>query len=160
SYVLDLYYERIPACESVRDYTLFITFFPKLLSGPITRAGELLPQFKERVRASAADIEIGLTYFLMGAVKKMVIADQIANHVNLIFAAPTQYDGLTLLMGALGYTTQIYCDFSGYSDMAIGCARILGYRLPENFQMPFSSVTITEYWRRWHITMSQWFRDY
>jgi alginate O-acetyltransferase complex protein AlgI len=160
SYVLDVYYERMPACRSARDYTLFITFFPKLLSGPIVRARELLPQFKERVRANAEDFEIGLTYFLTGAVKKLVIADQIAGHVNLIFAAPTQYDGLTLFMGVLGYTTQIYCDFSGYSDMAIGCARILGYRFPENFQMPFSSVTITEYWRRWHITMSQWFRDY
>jgi alginate O-acetyltransferase complex protein AlgI len=160
SYVLDVYYERIPVCESARDYALFITFFPKLLSGPIVRARELLPQFKERVRAKAEDFEIGLTYFLTGAVKKLVIADQIAGHVNLIFAAPTEYDGLTLLFGMLGYTTQIYCDFSGYSDMAIGCARILGFRFPENFQMPFSSVTITEYWRRWHITMSQWFRDY
>ena len=160
SYMLDLYYERIPVCRSVRDYTLFITFFPKLLSGPIVRARELLPQFEERVHVNAEDFEIGLSYFLSGSVKKLVIADQIAGHVNLIFASPTQYDGLTLLMGVLGYTTQIYCDFSGYSDMAIGCARILGYRFPENFQMPFSSVTITEFWRRWHITMSQWFRDY
>lgn len=160
TYMLDLYYERIPVCESARDYMLFITFFPKLLSGPIVRASELLPQFNEGVRANAKDIEIGLSYFLIGAVKKLVIADQIAGHVNLIFTAPVQYDGLTLLMGALGYATQIYCDFSGYSDMAIGCARILGFRFPENFQMPFSAVTITEYWRRWHITMSSWFRDY
>ncbi len=141
SYVIDAYYERIPICDSGRDYTLFITFFPKLLSGPIVRAGELLPQFKERVRASAEDIEIGLTYFLIGAVKKLVIADQVAGHVNLIFSAPTQFDGLTLLQGLLGYTVQIYCDFSGYSDMAIGCARILGFRLPENFQMPYSCRT-------------------
>ena len=159
-YVLDVYYERIPVCESARDYTLFITFFPKLLSGPITRAGEFLPQLKERVRASAEDVEIGLSYFMMGAVKKLVIAEQVAPHVNLIFSAPTQYDGLTLLMGGLGYTVQIYCDFAGYSDMAIGCARMLGYRLPENFQMPYSSRNITEFWRRWHITLSKWFRDY
>ena len=160
SYVIDLYYERLPVCKSARDYALFVTFFPKLLSGPIVRGIEFLPQLRERVRASAGDIEVGLTYFLIGAVKKLVIADQIAPHVNLIFSAPKQYDGLTLLMGALGYTVQIYCDFAGYSDMAIGSARILGFRLPENFQMPYSSRSITEFWRRWHITLSKWFRDY
>ena len=160
SYVLDVYYERMPACNSLRDYTLFITFFPKLLSGPIVRARELLPQFEHRVRASAEDVEIGLAYFLIGAVKKLVIADQVAPHVNLIFSAPAQYDGLTLLTGALGYAVQIYCDFSGYTDMAIGCGRIMGYRFPDNFKMPYSSENITEFWRRWHITLSQWFRDY
>ena len=159
-YVLDVYYERIPACDSARDYTLFVTFFPKLLSGPITRGGELLPQFKQRVRATAEDFETGLAYILIGAVKKMVVADQIAPHVNTIFASPSQFDGLTLLMGVLGYTVQIYCDFAGYSDMAIGFARLLGFRPPENFQMPLSAVWITEFWRRWHITLSKWFRDY
>lgn len=160
SYVLDVYYERMPVCESARDYALFITFFPKLLSGPIVRARELLPQFKERVRATAEEVETGLAYCLTGAVKKLVIADQIAPHVNLIFSAPAQYDGLTLLLGALGYTVQLYCDFSGYTDMAIGCGRIMGFRFPDNFKMPYSSGNITEFWRRWHITLSQWFRDY
>lgn len=160
SYVLDVYYERMPACESVRDYTLFLTFFPKLLAGPIVRARELLPQFKNRVRATTEDFEVGLAYFVIGAVKKLVIADQIAPHVNLFFSAPTQYDALTLLTGVLGYLVQLYCDFSGYSDMAIGCARIMGFRFPENFKMPFSSMSITEFWRRWHITLSFWFRDY
>jgi len=160
SYVLDVYYERIPACTSARDYTLFITFFPKLLSGPIVRARELLPQFKGRTPATTEDVEVGLAYFMVGAVKKLVVADQIAPHVNLIFSAPIQYDALTLLLGVLGYTIQIYCDFSGYTDMAIGCARILGFKFPENFKMPYSSGNITEFWRRWHITLSQWFRDY
>jgi len=160
AYVLDVYYERIPPCQSPRDYTLFNALFPKLLSGPITRGGELLPQLEQRVRAGADDIEMGLVYILTGAVKKMVIADQVAPHVNLIFSNPAQFDGLTLLMGLLGYTAQIYCDFSGYSDIAIGCARLLGFRLPENFQMPFSSRNITEFWRRWHISLSRWFRDY
>jgi alginate O-acetyltransferase complex protein AlgI len=160
SYVLDVYYERIPACNSARDYSLFLTFFPKLLSGPIVRARELLPQFKQPVGATTEDIEVGLAYFIMGAVKKLVIADQIAPHVNLIFSSPTQYDALTLLQGALGYTVQIYCDFSGYTDMAIGCGRLLGFRFPDNFQMPYSSSNITEFWRRWHITLSQWLRDY
>jgi alginate O-acetyltransferase complex protein AlgI len=160
SYVLDVYYERMPVCRSARDYTLFITFFPKLLSGPIVRARELLPQFQDRVRATTEDIEVGLAYFMIGAVKKLVIADQIAPHVNLIFSAPGQYDGLTLLTGVMGYAVQLYCDFSGYSDMAIGCARVLGFRFPDNFKMPYSSRSITEFWRRWHITLSFWFRDY
>jgi alginate O-acetyltransferase complex protein AlgI len=160
SYVLDVYYERLAVCKSARDYALFITFFPKLLSGPIVRGIEFLPQLRERLRASAEDIEVGLAYFLVGAVKKLVIADQMAGHVSLIFSAPEQYDRLTLLQGLVGYAIQVYCDFSGYSDMAIGCARILGFRFPENFQMPFSAVTITEFWRRWHMTLSRWFRDY
>lgn len=160
TYVLDVYYERMPACESLRDYALFLTFFPKVLSGPIVRARELLPQFKERAALTAEDFEVGFAYFIMGAVKKLVIADQVAPHVNMIFSGPGQYDGLTLLTGAVGYTIQIYCDFSGYTDMAIGCARLLGFRFPENFQMPYSSLNITEFWRRWHITLSQWFRDY
>jgi alginate O-acetyltransferase complex protein AlgI len=160
SYVIDVYYERIHPTRSLRDYSLFVSFFPKLLAGPIMRAGDFLSQVQQRVRAHWMEIETGLSYFLLGAVKKLVISDQIAGSVNLIFSSPAQYDGLTLLLGAIGYAIQIYCDFSGYSDMAIGSALILGFKLPENFQMPYSSVTITEFWRRWHITLSAWFRDY
>jgi alginate O-acetyltransferase complex protein AlgI len=160
SYVMDVYYERIHPTRSLRDYSLFVSFFPKLLAGPIMRAGDFLAQVQQRVRAHWTEIESGVCYFLLGAVKKLVISDQIAGSVNLIFSSPAQYDGLTLLQGAIGYAIQIYCDFSGYSDMAIGSALILGFKLPENFQMPYSSVTITEFWRRWHITLSAWFRDY
>ncbi len=160
SYVLDVYYERVHPTRSIRDYSLFVSFFPKLLAGPIMRAGDFLSQVQQRVRADAAAIESGLCYFLLGAVKKLVISDQVAGPVNLIFSSPGQYDGLTLLLGAMGYAVQIYCDFSGYTDMAIGSALLLGFKLPENFQMPYSSVTITEFWRRWHITLSAWFRDY
>ncbi len=160
SYVIDVYYERLPACQSARDYTLFISFFPKLLSGPIVRAADFLPQVEPRRRASWEDIEAGLAQFLLGAVKKSVLADQMAGNVNQIFAAPAQYDSLTLIQGILGFTAQLYCDFSGYSDMAIGAARMLGFQFQENFQMPFSAVSITEFWRRWHITLSLWFRDY
>ena len=160
SYVVDVYNRRLAPCASLRDYGLFLGFFPKLLSGPIVRAATFLPQLKQRVRPAALDIETGVAYILIGAVKKLVIADQIAAHVTLIFDAPGQFDGFTLLQGALGYAVQIYCDFSGYSDMAVGLARLLGFTFPENFQMPFSAPTITEYWRRWHITMSNWFRDY
>lgn len=160
SYIVDVYYKRLTPCSAFKNYALFLSFFPKLLSGPITRAVNFLPQLKQRVQITAVDIETGLAYILIGAVKKLVIADQVAGHVNMIFSAPTQFDGLTLLQGLLGYTIQLYCDFSGYSDMAIGLARLLGFKLPENFQMPFAAVTITEFWRRWHITMSNWFRDY
>lgn len=159
-YVLDVYYERVPVCASAKDYSLFVSFFPKLLSGPIVRSGELISQFKERVRASAEDIEIGLSYVLIGAVQKLVIADQISGPVAQTFASPQQFDAVTLLAGLMGYTVQIYCDFAGYSAMAIGFARILGFKLPENFQMPLSATSITDFWRRWHMTLSKWFRDY
>lgn len=160
SYIVDVYNKRLAPSSTLQDYAIFLSFFPKLLSGPIARAVNFLPQLKQRVRLTAIDVETGLAYILLGAVKKLVIADQIAAHVNMIFSAPTQFDGFTLLQGLLGYTVQIYCDFSGYSDMAVGLARLLGFKLPENFQMPFAAVTITEFWRRWHITMSNWFRDY
>lgn len=161
SYIIDVYNRRLRPSDRLQDYALFLSFFPKLLSGPIVRAVNFLPQLKQQVRLTALDVETGLAYLLMGAVKKLVIADQVVGHVNLIFSAPGQFDGLTLLQGVLGYTVQVYCDFSGYSDMAVGLARLLGFKLfPENFQMPFSAVTITEFWRRWHITMSNWFRDY
>lgn len=159
-YIIDVYYERITYCSSIRDYSLFTTFFPKLLSGPIARSGELLPQFKDRLYSSAKDIETGLVYVLIGAVQKLVIADQVAVPVGQIFANPQQFDAITLLMGLAGYTIQLYCDFAGYSSMAIGFARLIGINLPENFQIPFSSTSITEFWRRWHITLSKWFRDY
>lgn len=160
SYIIDVYYKRLAPCSTLSDYALFLSFFPKFLSGPIARAVNFLPQLKQRVQLTAVDIETGLAYILSGAVKKLVIADQIAGHVNMIFSAPAQFDGFTLLQGLLGYAVQIYCDFAGYSEMAIGLARLLGFKLPENFQMPYAADTITEFWRRWHITMSNWFRDY
>jgi alginate O-acetyltransferase complex protein AlgI len=159
-YMVDVYYRRIPACTSAREYMLFLTFFPKLLSGPITRGGAMLPQFKEPRRATAEDVEIGLSYILIGAVQKLVIADQIAASVNRTFLAPQQFDAPTLLLGVVGYAVQIFCDFAGYSAMAIGFARLLGFAIPENFQFPYSSTSVTELWRRWHMSLSTWFRDY
>src|SRR3954447_8805355 len=160
TYTIETYRGRLRPCHSARDFLLFVAFFPQLLAGPINRAADLLPQFASRIRASALDFEIGLVQFGLGAVKKLVISDQIAPNIDLIFKAPGNFDGFTLLQGALGYAIQIYCDFSGYSDMAIGSARMLGFRFMENFQMPYSAVTITEFWRRWHISLSSWFRDY
>jgi alginate O-acetyltransferase complex protein AlgI len=160
TYTIETYRRNIKPCHSPRDFLLFVAFFPQLLAGPINRAAALLPQFARRVRASAIDFEMGLTQFAVGAVKKLVISDQIAPNVDLIFKSPGNFDGFTLLQGALGYAIQIYCDFSGYSDMAIGSARMMGFRFMENFQMPYSAVTITEFWRRWHISLSTWLRDY
>lgn len=160
TYTIETYRRRIPASHNPRDFFLFVAFFPQLLAGPINRAADLLPQFARRVRATAAEFEAGLAQFALGAIKKLVISDQIAPNVDLIFANPGNYDSLTLLQGILGYTIQIYCDFSGYSDMAIGCARMMGFSFMENFQMPYSAANITDFWRRWHISLSSWFRDY
>lgn len=160
TYTIETYRRNIRICHNPRDFLLFVAFFPQLLAGPINRAADLLPQFKSRVRATVLDFEIGLVQFAVGAVKKLVISDQIAPNVDLIFRSPGNFDGFTLLQGALGYALQIYCDFSGYSDMAIGSARMMGFRFMENFQMPYSAVTITEFWRRWHISLSTWLRDY
>jgi D-alanyl-lipoteichoic acid acyltransferase DltB (MBOAT superfamily) len=160
SYTIDVYRRQISPCPSLRDFLLFVAFFPQLLAGPIVRAADLIPQLTQRIRASWADIEAGLAMFALGAVKKLVISDQVAPHVELIFADPAHYNALALLQGLLGYAVQIYCDFSGYSDMAIGSARMMGYRFPENFKMPYSAVTIAEFWRRWHISLSTWLRDY
>jgi alginate O-acetyltransferase complex protein AlgI len=160
TYTIETYRRNVKPCHTPSDFLLFVSFFPQLLAGPINRAKDLLPQFAQRVRARAVDFESGLLQFGIGAVKKLVISDQIAGQVDLIFSAPGRFDAFTLLQGAIGYAIQIYCDFSGYSDMAIGSARMLGFKFMENFQMPYSSTSITEFWRRWHISLSSWFRDY
>lgn len=160
SYILDVYYGNIEPSRSISEFLSYLVYFPKLIAGPIVRAADFLPQLRSGVQFSAENFEIGCAYFLLGAVKKLVIADQLAPHVSMIFAAPQQYNAATLVQGMIGYTVQIYADFSGYSDMAIGCARIMGLKFPQNFLMPYSSVNIAEFWRRWHITMSSWFRDY
>jgi alginate O-acetyltransferase complex protein AlgI len=160
SYTIDVYRGKLEPCHEPRDFLLYVSFFPQLVAGPIVRASEFLPQLARRVRASWVDMEIGLAIFGRGAIKKMVISDQISPHVDVIFANPASFDALTLTQGVLGYSLQIYCDFSGYSDMAIGSARMMGFRFPDNFAMPYSAVTITEFWRRWHISLSSWLRDY
>ena len=160
SYTIDVYRRQLPACHSLRDFMLFVAFFPQLVAGPIVRATEFLPQLYARRRASWHQWETGLSLFALGAIKKLVISDQISPHVDIVFNEPALYDGISLLLATLGFGTQIYCDFSGYSDMAIGSARLLGYELPTNFAMPYSSTSITEFWRRWHISLSTWLRDY
>jgi alginate O-acetyltransferase complex protein AlgI len=160
SYTIDVYRRHIDNCKSQIDYTTFVTFFPELIAGPIVRASVFLPQMSRPIGPTVERIASGASLFLLGLTKKLVIADRLANVADPIFAAPERYSGLTLWMGAIAYSIQIYCDFSGYSDMAIATARMIGYELPENFNMPYLSASVTEFWRRWHITLSSWLRDY
>lgn len=160
SYVIDIYNDKIKAERNFIDYALFVSFFPLLVAGPIERATHLLPQIKAgRVfeYRKAAD---GLRQILWGLFKKVVIADQCAEYANIIFDNSAEYSGSTLVLGAVLFAFQIYGDFSGYSDIALGAARLLGIELLQNFAFPYFSRDIAEFWRRWHISLSSWFRDY
>ena len=160
SYVTDVYNNKISATESFLEYVFFLSFFPALVAGPIVRAEVFLPQLRENRNATGTEIYTGLWLIIIGIVKKAIIADYICQYNDLIFSTPTGYSGFETLMGVLGYTAQIYCDFSGYSDMAIGMALIMGFRIPDNFNFPYKSTSLTEFWRRWHISLSTWLRDY
>lgn len=160
SYVVDVYKGRIRPTASWLDYLFFLSFFPALVAGPIVRADYFLPQLERNEPASRDNIWGGLWLVIVGIVKKALIADYIAQYNDLIFNDPSLYTGVQTLMGVLGYTMQIYCDFSGYSDMAIGIALIMGFKLGLNFDSPYQSRNLTEFWRRWHISLSSWLRDY
>ncbi|MDE6559047.1 MAG: MBOAT family protein, partial [Muribaculaceae bacterium] len=160
SYVVDVYKQRIHPTRNWFDYLFFLSFFPALVAGPIVRADYFLPQLKKNLRPTSAMIWSGLWLIIIGIIKKALIADYIAQYNDLIFNDPSLYTGVQTLMGVLGYTMQIYCDFSGYSDMAIGLALIMGFRLGINFNSPYQSKNLTEFWRRWHISLSSWLRDY
>ncbi len=160
SYTLDVYRRDIPATHSWRDVALYISFFPQLVAGPIVRAAEFMPQLDQRPRLSWERAGSGTRQFVRGLFKKAFIADQLAGFVDFTFSQYTEFSGLTLFVALVAYTVQIYCDFSGYSDMAIGTARFLGYDFSENFRHPYLSRSITEFWRRWHISLSTWLRDY
>lgn len=160
SYVVDVYKRRITPTRSWFDYVFFLSFFPALVAGPIVRADYFLPQLKKNVQPTSDMIWTGLWLVIIGIIKKALIADYIAQYNDLIFDNPGIYTGLQTLMGVLGYTMQIYCDFSGYSDMAIGLALIMGFKLGINFDSPYQSRNLTDFWRRWHISLSSWLRDY
>jgi D-alanyl-lipoteichoic acid acyltransferase DltB (MBOAT superfamily) len=159
-YTVDVYRRRVPAERHFGIFALFVSFFPQLVAGPIERSSNLLPQFRETKRFDPADVAFGLRIILWGLFKKVVIADQVALVVNTVYANPEAYDGPYLLFATAMFAVQIYCDFSGYSDIAIGTARIMGYRLMENFRRPYFSTSIGEFWRRWHISLMSWLRDY
>ena len=160
SYTLDVYRGNLTQERSIRDFFLFVTFFPQLVAGPIVRASHFLPQLKETPTWSGVDVRACLSLFLIGFVKKACISDHIASVIDPVFLAPGDFGQATAWLATALYSVQIYCDFSGYSDMAIATAGLLGYRLTENFRSPYCAASITDFWRRWHISLSTWFRDY
>lgn len=160
SYVFDLYRGTLEPAESLKEYALFITFFPQLVAGPIVRASEFLPQLKNRVIVTPENLQFGITLILWGLFKKIIIADNIAPIVNSILENPLDQTSIIIIFAAFLFGIQIYCDFSGYTDIAIGTARILGFRLPQNFLRPYLTQSPTEFWHRWHITLSRFIRDY
>jgi D-alanyl-lipoteichoic acid acyltransferase DltB (MBOAT superfamily) len=161
SYTIDIYRRQIKSVDNMLDYAFFVTFFPQMVAGPIVRAADFLPQIKRLPLVSREDFGRGVFLIATGLFKKAVISDYIsANFVDRVFDSPLQYTGLENLFGIYGYAMQIYCDFSGYSDMAIGLALLMGFTFPINFDSPYQSLSITEFWRRWHISLSTWLRDY
>lgn len=160
AYTVDVYRGQIPASRSPFQFTLFISFFPQLVAGPIMRAKELLHQFSERHPFQRENLERGLYLVALGLFKKTLIADHLKDVTDAVYADPAAYSGPGIFLAAVLFSVQIYCDFSGYSDVAIGIARVMGFRFPMNFDRPFMSGTVTELWRRWHISLSGWLRDY
>jgi alginate O-acetyltransferase complex protein AlgI len=160
SYIVDIYRGVIEPEKKFYRYALFVSYFPHLLAGPIVRAGQFLPQLKNRVSLNPASLKAGTTIILWGFVKKFVIADSCAPVVNAIFAAPTNFSSSYIIIGTLLFGIQIYCDFSGYIDIALGCAELIGLHLPQNFFRPYLSKNPTEFWRRWNITLSSFIKDY
>ena len=159
-YTLDVYNEEIEAERNFFTFSLYVSFFPQLVAGPIERAGSLLPQLKEKYILLYDKCADGFRLILIGFFKKIVVADRLAIYVNQVFDNPDAYSGSSVMMAAVFFTLQIYCDFSGYSDIAIGTAKLFGVDLMDNFKGPLLSKSVTEFWRRWHISMSSWFRDY
>lgn len=161
SYSLDVYRGHLKPEKNFWNFTFFVTFFPQLVAGPIVRAMDFLPQLNKNLNLSRQDFGKAVFLIANGLFKKAVLSDYISvNFVDRIFETPALYNGFENLLGVYGYSLQIYCDFSGYSDMAIGIALLLGFQLPDNFRYPYKSASITEFWRRWHISLSSWLRDY
>jgi alginate O-acetyltransferase complex protein AlgI len=161
SYIIDIYREELKPTKNILDYLFFVSFFPQLVAGPIVRASEFIPQIYKKITLSRADVNKALFMIIGGLIKKTVISDYISlNFVDRVFDAPNSYTAFENLMATYGYAIQIYCDFSGYSDMAIGIALLMGFQLSVNFRTPYQSASITEFWRRWHISLSTWLRDY
>ena len=160
SYAIDVYRGRFPVERHLGHFALFVLYFPLLLAGPIERPGNLLPQIKAKVVFEPSHVVVGLRFILLGMFKKVAVADVLSPYVSKVFASPDQYGGPVLACAALMFAFQIYCDFSGYSDIAVGCARIMGVDLTKNFDRPYFSSSVSEFWRRWHVSLSTWFRDY
>lgn len=161
SYAVDLYRKQMEPANSTIDFCFYIAFFPKLVAGPIIRAKDFLPQMQKKLRLTAAEANASIFLIVIGLIKKAVISDYISiNFVDRVFDSPLSYTSVENLLAVYGYSLQIYCDFSGYSDIAIGLALLMGFTIPPNFLTPYKSQSITEFWRRWHISLSSWLRDY
>jgi len=172
TYTIGIYRGQIQPVKSLTEYAIFVAFFPQIVAGPILRAHEFLPQLREKIENSGTvqfirqiivqntNLKFGITMMAFGFLKKMFFADNIAPMVNEIFIAPQGLESFTILLGSVAFGIQVYCDFSGYSDIAIGAALILGFKIPPNFNKPFFATSPSEFWRRWHISLSSWVRDY
>lgn len=160
SYTIDIYRDRLEPSKNWLSFFTFVAFFPQLVAGPIERASNLLPQFYRTYKFDYRALRSGLLLMAFGLFKKMVIADRLAIVVNDVYNNPTGHSGQDLIIATVFFAFQIYCDFSGYSDIAIGIARTIGFDLMKNFDAPYFSTSITDFWRRWHISLSTWFRDY
>jgi D-alanyl-lipoteichoic acid acyltransferase DltB (MBOAT superfamily) len=172
SYTIDIYRGKLTPSDSLKEFALFVSFFPQLVAGPIVRASEFLPQLREKVKNLSfhgnlrqiiiynTNLKLGVTIMAFGFFKKMFFADNIASLANDIFNAPIGHESFTIILGAIAFGIQIYSDFSGYADIAIGAALILGFKLPINFNKPYFATSPSDFWRRWHISLSRWLRDY
>jgi len=172
SYTVDIYRGKLTPCDSLREFALFVAFFPQLVAGPILRASQFLPQLREKIQNFSShgnlkliviqnkNLKFGITLMAFGFFKKMFFADNIAPLVNDIFNSPIGHESFTIILGAIAFGIQIYCDFSGYSDIAIGAALILGFKVPINFNKPYFATSPSDFWKRWHISLSSWLRDY
>ena len=172
SYTVDIYRGKLTPCDSLREFALFVAFFPQLVAGPILRAHQFLPQLREKIENFSShgnlrsiviqnrNLKIGITIMAFGFFKKMFFADNIGELVDQIFANPVGLDSFSIILGTVAFGIQIYCDFSGYSDIAIGAALILGFKIPINFNKPYFATSPSDFWRKWHISLSSWLRDY
>jgi alginate O-acetyltransferase complex protein AlgI len=160
SYTVDVYRGRVEPLRDFVRFLLYISFFPQLVAGPIVRAGDFLPQLERRAEVRPENFKLGFTLFLGGLLKKVVFADSLGLFVEKIYTEPTLFSSVPIILATVAYAVQIYCDFSGYTDMALGSAAALGFWLPGNFAHPYFAASVSEFWQRWHISLSSWLRDY
>jgi alginate O-acetyltransferase complex protein AlgI len=160
SYLVDVYRKTVPAERHAGIFALYVTFYPKMVAGPIERAKDLLPQLHKPQPFVAQRVALGLQLVAWGAFKKVVVSDRIAPYVRKVFDDPRSFDGVTMTAATLLFAIQLYCDFSGYSDIAVGTAQTLGYKLTQNFNRPYAATSVQDFWKRWHISLSNWLTDY
>jgi len=161
SYIVDVYRQRVEVVKNIFDFSFYLAFFPQLVAGPIVRASTFIPQLYQKYRLTKAEFGHAVFLILKGLIKKIVFADFIAvNFIDRVFSSPTSYSGIENVLAVYGYSLQIYADFSGYTDIAIGLALLMGFKLPVNFNEPYKAINLTNFWRQWHISLSLWLRDY